>query len=277
MSEPTDAPQTTSTRPLALVTGASSGIGLELARQLLARGHDVLAAAEDESVHRLPDDLGGAGGVVHAVRCDLATADGVEELVRSLDALERRLDVACLNAGVGAHGRFDEVPLADDLRVVELNVTGTVRLAKAVVLRMVAEGGGRLLLTASVAATMPGPLYATYAASKSFVQSFGRALREELDDRGVVVTTLLPGPTDTAFFDRAGMQGTRAAEGPKDDPEDVALAGLDALLAGRGQVTPGSGAARTALNKAQVAAAGLLPDAVRARIHGVLTRRPDDA
>jgi short-subunit dehydrogenase len=184
----------------------------------------------------------------------------MDRLTDVLQSLGRPLAVAALNAGRGAHGRFDEIPLDDDLRVVQLNVVSTVHLAKLVVRDMVAHGGGRLLITSSIAATGPGPYHATYAASKAFGHSFAEALRAELAETGVVVTSLMPGPTDTEFFERADMQDTGVATGHLDDPADVARDGLEALFAGKDKVV--AGARR---NRVQAAASTVLPDTVAAK------------
>lgn len=264
--------QTSGSRPFAVVTGASSGIGLELARQLLERGHDVLVCAEDAELDTAADQLrAGADGAatVQPVRADLTTADGVETLVSAVTGAGRPLDVLALNAGVANAGPFLETPIEGDLEVIDLNVTAVVRLAKALVPRMVERGEGRVLITASSAATQPGPWYATYAASKSFVLSFAEAIRHELKNTGVSVTALMPGPTDTEFFDRAGMEGTAVDKGPKDDPAKVATAGLDALFAGRDKVMASAKAT------AQAASAAVLPDKANAAMHGAMTKPRD--
>ena len=135
---------------------------------------------------------------------------------------------------------------------------------------MVRRGAGRVLFTSSIASQMPGPYYATYAASKAFIQSFAHALRYELKDTGVTVTALLPGPTDTEFFDRAGMEGTPVGSSSKDDPADVAKDGFEALMAGKSQVIGGP-----ARNKAQMAGAKLMPDQARAAVHAKMTKPGD--
>lgn len=252
-------------RPLAVVTGASSGIGLELARVLAAHDHDLVVCAEDAAIHEVAASL---PGTARAVQVDLATWEGNEELLARTDLDTRPVAVAVINAGVGAAGRFVDTDLEDDLRLVQLNVGSTVHLGKAFARQMAAGGQGRLLFTSSVASQMPGPGYATYAASKSFVQSFAHAIRVELADSGVSVTSLLPGPTDTDFFARAGMRGTRVDEGHKDDPRKVAEDAYEALMAGKAEVVAGS-----LLNSVQTVAAQVLPDAVKARLHGMLTRR----
>jgi short-subunit dehydrogenase len=251
-------------RPFALVTGASTGIGLELARVLAAEGHDLVVVAEEPRIHEVAAELGeGAQAFV----TDLATRQGNEDLVAWLDALRRPIDVAALNAGIGVGGPFVETSLDADLRLVGLNVASTVHLAKAVARSMASRRHGRILFTSSIASQMPGPYNATYAASKSFVQSLSEALRVELADYGVGVTALLPGPTDTEFFRRAGLQGTRIDDSTKDDPAMVARAGYEALMAGKHEVVTGT------RNKVQRHAVKLAPDPLKARLHGHLNAR----
>lgn len=230
--------ETNGSRELALVTGASTGIGYQLARGLAARRYDLVLVAEDPAIHPVATEFAPQGITAHAIEADLATNAGLAEVRRSLDALERPIEVAALNAGVGAYGRFDRLPIEDDLRVLAVNVTATVRLAKYVLPPMIDRGHGRVLFTSSSTATSPGPMFATYAASKAFVQSFAEAVRTELDGTGVSITTLMPGATDTNFFDRAGMQDTELARGPKADPEDVAQRALEALFDGQARVEP---------------------------------------
>jgi short-subunit dehydrogenase len=217
---------------LALVTGASSGIGRSLARQLAERGYDVVITAEDDELHAAAADLRTTGREVVAVQADLRTPEGVEDLYRQASGQGRPLTVVALNAGVGVGGRFVDTSLADHLDLVDL--------AKLVVDDMVQRGEGKILVTASIASTGPGPYHSTYAASKAFVHSFAEGIRHELQDTGVSVTSLMPGPTDTEFFERADMEDTKIGQGPKDDPEDVARDGIDALLAGKPSVVAGS-------------------------------------
>jgi short-subunit dehydrogenase len=193
------------------------------------------------------------------VRVDLSTHEGTQKLMEAIAASGRRVDALALNAGVGNGGAFVDVPLADEQRLIALNIGSTVHLAKRIVPDMARRGAGRVLFTSSVASQMPGPYYATYAASKAFIQSFAQALRYELKDTGVTVTALLPGPTDTEFFERAGMEGTGVDSSDKDDPADVARDGFEALMADRSQVV-----AESAKNKIQVAGAKLMPDQARA-------------
>jgi uncharacterized protein len=229
-----------STQQTALVTGASSGIGLALARQFVEHGYDVVVTAEDAELDQAAESLRGSGREVTAVRADLSTADGVDEVYRRATDGDRSIDAVALNAGIGVGGPFTETELEDDLRLVDLNCRSTVHLAKLVVRDMVARGQGKVLVTASIAAKAPGPFHATYAASKAFVHSFAEGIRVELADTGVTVTSLMPGPTDTEFFDRAGMEDTKVATGHKDDPDDVAADGFEALMAGKDHVVAGS-------------------------------------
>jgi short-subunit dehydrogenase len=253
----------TATRPLAVVTGASSGIGLELAKEFARHDFDLVVAAEDGELAVAARELEGLGAHVEPVRADLATDQGVDELVRTIEATGRPVEAAALNAGVGAGGAFaTDTRLEDELRLIDLNVRSTVHLAKHLARPMAERGQGRLLFSSSIASTMPGPYQAVYNASKSFVQSFALALREELKDRGVTVTSLMPGPTDTEFFERAGLEDTRLGQGPKDDPADVARDGFEALMSGEERVV--SHSART---KLQGRGSRLMPDKVKAAMH----------
>jgi uncharacterized protein len=254
-------------RRFAVVTGASSGIGFELAKVLAEEGFDLLVSAEDAELDDATRELSLSGTAVECVRTDLSTPAGVEELYRRIEASPRPVDVICLNAGRGAGGAFaTETKLEDELEIVDLNVRSTVHLAKLVLPNMVARGEGRILFTSSVAAAMPGAFQAVYNASKSFVQSFALALRNELKETGVSVTALMPGPTDTEFFEVAEMEedGKATAVGTeeKDDPAEVARQGYDALMAGKERVVGGS-----LKNKVQVAAAKFIPDSVKAEVH----------
>ncbi|MFD5453361.1 SDR family NAD(P)-dependent oxidoreductase [Streptomyces sp. NPDC003470] len=249
------------TRPLALITGASSGIGLELARQFALHGYDLVVNAEDERLESAARGLREAGVEVRAVRADLRTAEGRYLLLDALDGLT--VDVAALNAGVGRGGAFVDTDLADDQEVIDLNVTATVRLAKPLLRAMVTRGVGRIAFTSSVASTMPGSFQPVYNASKSFVQSFAQALAEEVKDTGVTVTSFMPGPTETDFFERAGMaDDTRMGTLKKDDPAQVAEQAFRAILKGERKAVTGS-----FKTKAQGLAGKVLPDGVKAAAH----------
>jgi uncharacterized protein len=253
-------------RPLALVTGASSGIGFELARQFACHGYDLVVAAEDDGIHRAAEAISGDGVVVEPVQVDLRTSDGVEQLYRAATAGGRHLDAAALNAGVGRGGMFIDTELADDLDIIDLNVKSTVHLAKRVLCDMADRGEGKVLFTSSIASTMPGSYQPVYNASKSFVQSFAEAVRDELNTRGVEITSLMPGPTDTNFFRRAKMEDTPVGRMPKDDPADVAKQGFDALMRGEQKVV-----AESMTTKLMGLANRVLPDAVKARANRILS------
>jgi short-subunit dehydrogenase len=254
------------TRPLALVTGASSGIGYELARQFAEHGYDVIVNAEDARVVEAARELGTLGVRVEPVQADLATAEGVEQLYARVVADGRPLAAAAINAGIGVGGPFAETDLASELRLVDLNVRSSVHLAKLCVRDMVARQQGRILFTSSIAATLPGPFQATYAASKAFLLSLSEALRNELADSGVSVTALMPGPTETRFFERAGLEDTKLGAGDKDDPAQVAAKGYAALMDGADHVVAGS-----AKNKAMVGANKVLPQTAKAQMHRKLS------
>jgi short-subunit dehydrogenase len=250
-------------RPLAVITGASSGIGFELAKVFAGEDFDLLIAAEDAELTLALEALKESDAHVEAHRVDLATEAGVIELYRHIQNTGRPVDALVLNAGIGAGGAFaTETKLADELKLIDLNVRGTVHLCKLVVADMAERDEGRILLTSSIASTMPGPFQAVYNASKSFVQSFALALRNELKDTGISVTSLMPGATETEFFERAEMEDTEVGAGEKDDPAEVARQGFDALMADKERVVAGA-----LKNRVQVAVGRVIPDSVKAEQH----------
>jgi short-subunit dehydrogenase len=261
---------TTEQKPLALVTGASSGIGLELARQFGQNGFDLVIAAEDAGLSAAAAELRSTGAVVQTVQVDLRTPEGVRQLYATATAAGRALDAAALNAGVGQGGAFIDTDLADDQEIIDLNITSTVRLAKLVLREMVGRGEGKVLITSSIASTMPGSFQPIYNASKSFLQSFAEAVQEELKDTGVTITSLMPGPTDTNFFHRAEMDDTPVGEGKKDDPAQVAAQGFAALMDGKNKIVAGS-----LMTKAQKAMGDVMPDKVKAVMHRQMAEPKD--
>lgn len=250
------------TKPLAVVTGASRGIGFELAKQFAEHDFDVLVNAEDTGIHAAAEQLRAAGVEVKPVQADLRTYDGVEELYAAIVATGRPVSAAALNAGVGQGGAFVETDLADEISLIQLNITSTVHLAKRMLQDMVARDEGRVLITSSIASTMPGSFQAVYNASKSFLQSFALALQSELKDSNVTITSLMPGPTDTDFFRRADMLDTNVGQGAKDDPAQVAKQGFEALMDAEEKVVAGS-----LKTKAQGVANKVLPDKLKAATH----------
>ncbi|MBT2479745.1 SDR family oxidoreductase [Streptomyces sp. ISL-94] len=254
----------TDTRPLAVVTGASSGIGFELARQLAERGFDLVINAKDHGrLRAAAQQIEQTTGVaVQTLPADLRGYDDTERFYEAVTATARPVAVAVLNAGVGQGGPFVDTDLADELEIIDLNVRSTVHLAKRVLRDMASDGEGYVLVTSSIASTMPGSFQAVYNASKSFLQSFAHAVQNELRDTGVSITALMPGPTDTDFFHRAAMDDTKVGRQKKDDPAEVARQGLDALFAGKGKIVAGS-----LKTKVQGLANKVLPDKAKAQVH----------
>jgi uncharacterized protein len=249
---------------LALITGASSGIGFHLARELAGRGYDVIISSAGDRLQSAEQQLGSIGKVALTVQADLATPEGVERLWSEVAALGRPLDIACINAGVGVGGLFSETDLGAELNMIALNCSGTVHLAKHVLRQMQKQGAGGILFTASIAGEMVAPREAVYAATKAFVLSFAHSLRYELRDTNLTVTALQPGPTDTDFFHRAGMDNTDVgAQGKSESqPADVARQGIDALLDGKDHVYSAS-----AKTKLEGALANLVPGSVKGAMH----------
>ena len=250
-------------KPLALVTGASSGIGYQLAIQFAQHGYDLLVVSGTNAIRDAAEDLRVFGTEVQAAQIDLATLDGVDKLNAHIRASGRPLAVAAINAGVGVGGRFCDTDLKEELNLLNLNVIGTWHLAKHVTQYMIASGeGGKILFTSSIASLMPGPYEAVYSASKAFVQSLAMSLHFELKDKGISVTAVLPGPTDTNFFRRAGMHDTKVGTGDKDDPAHVAATAFKALMDGKHQVLVGGLA-----TKLQGGLSAMLPDQMKAARH----------
>lgn len=254
---------------LALVTGASSGIGFWLAKELAGRGYDLVVCSSGERLESAAQDLRSTGAEVTEVQADLATRKGVSELWSRVKSTGRALDVACINAGVGVGGLFYETDLDAELNIVELNCAGTVQLAKYIVRDMVKRGEGKILITSSIAGEMVAPREAVYAASKAFGLSFAHSLRYELEDTGVTVTALQPGPTDTDFFHRAGMDNTKVGSEGKSEsqPQDVAREGIEALFAGKDHVYSAS-----VKTKLEGMVANAIPGSAKAAMHEKMAR-----
>jgi uncharacterized protein len=248
----------------ALVTGASSGIGYWLAKELASRGYDLVVCSAGERLERASQDFTTAGVDVTVISADLSTRQGVDALWSAVQAIGRPVDVACINAGIGVGGLFAETDLDMELKMVELNCVGVVHLAKHVVKHMLDLNAGKILITSSIAGEMVAPREAVYAATKAFDLSFAHSLRYELRDTGVSVTALQPGPTDTDFFHRAGMDNTKTGTEGKHEsqPEDVARQGLDALFAGKDHVY-----AASVKTKMEGMLANVVPGAVKGAMH----------
>lgn len=246
-------------KPYAIITGASSGIGYELATIAAREGFDLLVAADRPDIHAAADEFRAIGAHTIAREIDLATTAGVDALLGSLNG--RPVDALFANAGHGLGHAFLEQDFADIRHVIDTNITGTVYLVQQVARGMRARAQGRILLTGSIAGFMPGTYQAVYNGTKAFIDSFSFALRAELRDSGVTVTCLMPGATDTDFFQRADMLDTRVAQGDKDDPGMVARVGFAAMMRGDGDVVTGW------KNKLQSAIANVTPAGMLAEQH----------
>jgi uncharacterized protein len=246
-------------KPLCIVTGASTGIGRELAKCCARNGFDLLVAADEPAIEEAATEFRGLGAAVDAVQADLATLEGVDRLC---DAIKGRpVEALLANAGRGlGHGFLDQ-DFADVRKVVDTNITGTIYLIQKVGRDMRARGHGRILITGSIAGFIPGTYQAVYNASKSFLDSFSFALRHEVKDQGITVTCLMPGATETEFFERADMLDTKVGQAKKDDPADVAETGFKAMMRGDGDVVTGW------QNKLQTAIASVTPAGILAEQH----------
>lgn len=248
-------------RPLAIVTGASTGIGYELAKCCAESGFDLVIAADEPRVNDSAKSLRITGASVTAVEADLATRGGVDKLYAAAIELGRPVEALLANAGRGLGKGFLDQDFDEAQRVVDTNVAGTIYLIHKVGRDMRMQGMGRILITGSIAGFMPGAYQAVYNASNAFLDSFSFALRHELKDTGVTVTCLMPGATEADFFERADMMDTKVGQSKKDDPADVASTGFKAMMKGEGDVVTGW------QNKLRSAIANFLPSGVTAEMH----------
>jgi short-subunit dehydrogenase len=247
-------------RKLAIVTGASTGIGFELAHLAAKEGCDLIVVADEPLIEAAAKDFREHGTDVQSVEADLSTLDGVDRLLAAAGG--RQIDILCANAGRGIGHSFLEQDVADWRRVIDTNITGTLYLLQKVVQQMVARNEGKVLITGSIAGFIPGAFHAVYNGTKAFIDSFVDAIRNELkENEGVTITNLMPGATDTEFFERADMLDTKVGTMEKDDPAKVARDGWDALIAGKAHIVSGW------KNKLQVAAAHVAPAGVLAEMH----------
>ena len=245
----------------AIITGASTGIGFELATLATKDGYDILVVANEPLIDAAAQDFKQFGTEVSSVNADLSTVEGVDQLLAAANG--RQIDLVCANAGHGlGHGFLDQ-NLADWRKVVDLNIVGTLYLLQKTLKPMVARNEGKVLVTGSIAGYIPGAFQAVYNASKAFVDSFVAAIQNELKDSdGVTITNLMPGPVETEFFARGDLLDTSVgASDSKSDPADVAKDGWDALMAGKASIVSGW------KNKIQSAMANVTPNAVLAEQH----------
>lgn len=244
----------------AVITGASTGIGFELASIAAKDGYDILVVADEPLIDAAAADFKQFGTDVQSVEADLSSIEGVEQLLAAVGG--RRIDVLCANAGTGLGDAFLNQPVEAWRRTIDTNITGTLYLLQKTLAEMKARGEGKVLVTGSIAGYVPGAFNAVYNATKAFIDNFTDALRNELkEDKGITLTTLMPGATDTEFFERADMLDTSVGQAKKDDPAKVAQDGWDALMAGKARIVSGW------YNKLQVAAAGIVPPSILAEAH----------
>jgi short-subunit dehydrogenase len=248
-----------SSRPLAIVTGASSGIGYYLAKQCAEHGFDLLIAADEPEINKAAENLRAFGVQVTPIEADLADTQGVDKLLAAANG--RDVDYLLANAGRGLGRAFLDQDFAEIRRVVDTNITGTIYLIQKVGRQMRARNAGKILITGSIAGFMPGTYQAVYNGTKAFLDSFSFALRAELRDTKVTVTCLMPGATETEFFERADMLDTKVGTQKKQDPAEVAKAGFDAMMDGKGDVVTGW------QNKLRSAIANILPAGMVAEQH----------
>jgi short-subunit dehydrogenase len=227
----------TKARPLAVVTGASTGIGRELAQECATHGFDLIVAADEPLIETAAAELRAHGTNVQAVQADLATLEGVDRLCAAVGG--RDVDALLANAGVGLGHAFLDQDFARIRNVIDTNVTGTLYLIHKLGRGMRARGSGRILITGSIAGMMPGTYQAVYNGTKALLDSFSFALRAELKGSGVTVTCLMPGATETEFFTRADMLDTRVGTGKKQPASEVAKLGFEAMMRGEGDVVTG--------------------------------------
>ena len=246
-------------RPLAVITGASSGIGYELAKLAAQDGYDLIIAADEPAIEEAAQAFRQIGVEVTAVQADLSTFEGVDKLCDEIGG--RPVDALLANAGRGLGHAFLDQDFKDIMKVIDTNIVGALSLIHKLVPAMRDAGQGRVLFTGSIAGLMPGSFQAVYNGSKAFIDSFSFALRNELKDTGVSVTVLMPNATDTHFFERADLMDTKVGQGKKDDPAMVAKAGYEAMKKGEGDVVPGL------KNKLQAAMTAITPQSVLAEQH----------
>lgn len=248
----------------AVVTGASSGIGLELAKQFGQNGFELLIVSNSDEIFSAQRELEEAGYTVEAMKANLATFSGVENLYQAIQRYGKHPDALAINAGVGVGGPFIDTNLKEEINLINLNIVSAVHLLKRILPDMKERGKGKILFTSSIASQMPSPFEAVYGASKAFLTSFAESIRNEMKDSGVTVTILMPGATNTNFFRRAHMEDTKAGAEMKfsNDPAEVARQGFEALMEGKESIF-----SESLMTKLQGYALKILPEKAKAQFH----------
>jgi short-subunit dehydrogenase len=251
------------TKTYTLITGGSEGIGFELAKQFAQNGHNLILAARDEQLlFAAKNNLASAGVDVIVIPKDLFDAEAAFELYEEIKKQNFTVDILVNNAGQGVYGLFEETDIRRELAIIQLNIASLVVLTKLFLQDMLERGEGKILNLSSIASKSPGPWQSVYHGTKAFVQSFTEAIRSEVKEKGITVTALLPGATDTDFFNKADMQASKAVQ-DKDklaDPAKVAKDGYDALMSGDDKVISGF------KNKATVAMSNMMTDSTAANM-----------
>ena len=245
-----------------LITGGSEGIGLELAKQFASHGHNLVIVARNEEQLQIAKAALQSGDVdVITISKDLFEPNSAFELFEEIKTREITIDILVNNAGQGVYGLFKDTEIQRELAIIQLNISTPVTFCKLFLTEMLKRGEGKILNVSSIASEMPGPWQSVYHGTKAFIQSFSEALNVELKDKGITVTTLLPGATDTDFFNKADMLESKIAQDKKklSDPADVAKDGYEALMSGDNKVISGF------KNKSSVAMGNLMPDSTAAR------------
>jgi uncharacterized protein len=253
---------------LAVITGASTGIGKEIAKIAAREGYDLIVVADEPTIDAAAGELNGFAVAVEAVEADLSTFEGNDRLLAATGG--RPIDVLVANAGRGLGQGFLAQDVADWRRVIDTNVTGTTYLLQKVLQQMVARDEGNVLITGSIAGVIPGAWQAVYNGTKAYLDSLSYALREEIKDTNVNVTVLMPGPTETEFFARAGMLDTPVGEAEKADPAKVAEDGWAAMTGRKPHVVSGF------INKLQAAMSHITPDSINAKLHTAQAKPNDE-
>lgn len=249
----------TQARPFAIVTGASSGIGFELAKCCADKGFNLLVVADEPNIEQAAATLRANGISVDALQADLATKEGVDKLLAMANG--REVTALIANAGHGLGKAFLDQRWEDIRHVIDTNVTGTLYLVHSIGREMRTLGRGKILIVGSIAGFMPGTYQAVYNGTKAMIDSFAVALRHELKDSGITVTCLQPGPTETAFFERADLMDTKVGTDEKQPADEVAKVGFEAMMRGDGDVIAGF------KNKLQVAASRVMSADMMAEQH----------
>ena len=240
----------------ALVTGPTSGIGYELAKLLAADGYNlILVSRNADELQNKASELAQQYGIdAQVIAKDLFDKRGAFEVYDEVKAKGISLSILINNAGQGLYGLFEDTSLERELDIIQLNISSLVVLTKLFLKEMVEQGDGKILNLASVASKLPGPWQSVYHGTKAFVLSFSEAIRAEVQDKGVTITALMPGVTDTDFFNKANMENSKAVQGERADPADVAKDGYEALMRGDDKVISGFS------NKVQVNMSNVIPD-----------------